>query len=362
MLLTAGLLSLRAQVPNDPGKPQPPAESPVESKVPGPAAPAGLALAEVAKLPQVVRLRPRSGLAVPTPPFSLKGLVENRRMSPDTASRWQAILAAGIAPKEREDWLKRLKDPRQPDLPAQRYAIFHGTGLPALRRVLGAYYDQVDRMSDEELFALAPWVVLGLRNAVPGTLIDITAPAAWYEIGFLIDVPLECFWRASADAAMPATESHPYDPKKFRRRFLFRNYTRDQARAFHRRVMAFMDEHEREDYDAIAAELAPRFEQDYAIATPRAYGPESRGGIQAPAELFQDGPGRKQLGSNEIGFFSRVESPDRAIRIRAVAIISGARNPMDGKQSRDSAHYERLARALARSLGLPFLDLRARRP
>jgi hypothetical protein len=82
---------------------------------------AGVTLKEAGAIPQITRLRPRPGLEIPTPPFSLAGLAEGRKMAPTMVEQWRTCLAQEIDPGLRTQWLGQLLHPVPGALPGHRY-------------------------------------------------------------------------------------------------------------------------------------------------------------------------------------------------------------------------------------------------
>ena len=59
----------------------------------------GFSLQDASHIPQVAILRPRAGMAIPNPPFSLRGLADIRKMPPGMVLQWQACLGRTLDPE-----------------------------------------------------------------------------------------------------------------------------------------------------------------------------------------------------------------------------------------------------------------------
>ena len=340
----------------------------VESKGGTQAAAGTITLEDAARIPQRDQLRLKGGMTVPIEPFSLEGLAESRKISSSLKDAWKAWLATDLNPKAHPGWAKDLADPDH--LPAKRYAFYHGLSVTRLRSVLGCYYDGVDSLSAEDVFALAPWVTLGLRHVISSTLLDVTLRNSWYEIGFFLDVAPECFYRMDpADAFVPmeVSGSGAFDQTSFRAKFRSVNpYTQEQE----------------EEYKAglkgkgplYARTFKPEFEKAKGIRS--AYGPMV-GWLRGPKSLFYNPELARKGGlltdedaeqgslnkdsTNEVAFFSRISQPDRSVRITAVVVTGKGISPIASPGSADDKgldHYIGLARALAGRFHVPFYDLR----
>jgi len=302
---------------------------------------------------------------IPNPPFSLAGLAEDRKMAPAMADRWRTCLTQEIDANLQAGWLLRLKHPLPGALPGRRYAIFHGIGMSSQRRLLTSYYENSDELRAQDVFALSPWIVLGLRNGISGTLIDVTRPRTWYPIGFLLDVPLECIFTTSKTDAYVPMEATPYDQQAFRRRFLGQNpLTMEQRTALRERIHQYILDHDMDPQDLgdqieATNELEAPFREEQGFKP--AFGPKSRKDILDPATLLGDPYDIDRAVFNEVGFFSRISDPERSVRITAVVITSSGKyaTAVDWPDAHpDNNNYETQARQLAKRLGLPFYDLR----
>ncbi len=259
------------QVPHAAGPGDPTGES---KAAPAPL-PRSVSLEEIKALAPTAHLRPRPGLEIPNPPFSLLGLDPRRQATPAVAQQWRDLLGLEIDPALRQEWLEHLAHPVPAALPAHRFAIFHGIGMSSQRRLLRSHYENADDLGTGQVFALSPWVVLALRNGISTTLIDVTRPRTWYPIGFLLDVPLECIFVASPADAMVPMEGVPFDQKAFRERFRHENpLSADQEAAFDAFVQSYQIAHPRVGLRLAELErLKQAFEQQTGIIPTRAYGP-----------------------------------------------------------------------------------------
>jgi len=324
----------------------------------------GISLREASLLPQIATLKPRAGLDIPTPAFSLAGLDDRRKMSPQQVELWQACLNVPLDAEMAKAWRTELADPRQEVLPPGRYALFHGIGMSSQRRLLQCYYENADELSTEQVFALSPWVVLGLRNAVSCTLIDVTCPRTWYPIGFLLDVPLECIFTTHPNDAFVPMEFVPYDQQAFRRKFLGLNpFTPEQRQALREKINKHIQDHglDADDPDVeseVADQLVGPFREEQGIKP--AYGPRSRADLLAPAALLGNPRDPDLCRFNEVGVFSRITDPERSVRITAVVITGSGKyaTAVDAPDVKPDPFYENLARQLAERLHLPLFDLR----
>jgi hypothetical protein len=339
------------------------AAEPLERKEPsrGPGLPVGLE--EVIRWPEIAPLRPRPGMTIPNPPYSLAGLVENRKMQPDMVVAWQACLARALEPATLEEWKKHLRTPAQEALPGYRYALFHGLGMDSQRRLLSCYYTDIETLTSAQVFALSPWVVLGLRNLISATLIDVTYPRTFYPIGLLLDVPLEnIFNTLDVDANTPM-EKHPYNQAQFRRRFLLQNpYTPEEEQAFEASCDRFEQEKGLKALPYAARQsLLSNFYQDYEKDHPHsmAYGPRPSG-IKSPDFLIGNPYDKYNYKKNEVALFAHTADPAHSVRIKAVVITSSGsyRTGVPPLDHKPEGYYEDLARILAGRLGVPFYDLR----
>jgi hypothetical protein len=323
----------------------------------------GVTLETVKTLPQIAHLKPRPGMEIPNPPFSLHGLDERRKPTPAVAGQWRTLLGLEIDPALKKEWLADLTHPVPGCLPGHRFAIFHGIGMSSQRRLLKSYYENADDLGSEDVFALSPWVVLGLRNAISATLIDVTRPRTWYPIGFILEVPLECIIDANpADAYLPM-EAFPYDQKAFRQRFLHENpLSPAQEAAFNEFFQNYLAAHPRPRLEELER-LHKTFEAQTGIIATQAYGPKEP--IRPPADLVGVPPyNPERYGFNEVGFFSRTTDPVRSVRITAMVITSSGTYPTGASapDAKPDGFYETLARAMAERLHLPLYDLRRVHP
>jgi hypothetical protein len=312
---------------------------------------------EVAKtIPQVAHLRPRPGLEIPNPPFSLAGLDAKRKPAPAVARQWQDLLALGIDPPLNQVWLAHLEHPVPGSLPAHRFAFFGGIGMEPMRRLLQCYYENTGDLSTEDVFALAPWVNLALRNAISITLIDVVHPLTWYPVGFLYDVPLECIIDAYPHDAYTPMERPPYDQKAFREVFHLKNpWSDEQAEAFEAFEMRYRADHPR----ARVETMIQAFEQQPGHVSTWAYGPKET--LRPPSDLVGVPPfDYHRYGYNEVATFSRITEPARSVRIIGVALIGRGRykNGALPPDIKPDGFYEALAKAMAERLHLPLYDLR----
>jgi hypothetical protein len=361
--LTAALLvglngPLPAVVPG--GPPDPGAASPDER--------ARVSLDDLLRLGHLApTLIPKPAMEIPNPPYSLRGLAESRKMSPEMVSQWRTWLDRRMDLKELEAWRSSLLHPSQETLPVHRYAIFHGFGTDSLRRLLDSYYTHPETLNSQEVFALSPWVVLALRNVVSGTLIDVTKPVTWYQIGFLVDVPLECLWkmdRVDAYVPMESRQGSNYVQARFRELFRFKNPFTTEDEAVVDRA---------EDEYAASAELGHlsltrrnlrlmNFRKDYLakhFPGTTAYGPPDHESLLPPDLLLGEQGVAK---GNEAAFFTRITDPDRQVGLTAVVLTGRGNDTGVPPDLADQPFYEDQARLLAQRLGLPFYDLRLKPP
>jgi len=331
------------------------------------AAPAGIDLGNLPALPALGKPRLRPGLEVPNPPFSLEGLSDARRMPADRIPAWRACLEERIPAERREAWRLSLREPGNPALPERRYALFHGLGMSSQRRLLNAYYENAKDLTSAEVFSLTPWIVLGLRNVVSATLIDVTDPCTIYELGFLMDAPLETIWKTDPNDAyvpMEGNKDAPYDQRAFRDLFKGKNPLSPELEALWEKEATRFDLERNYSSQPLVARrrLDREFQEAFDKAHPPtfAYGPVKADDLRPPAELLSTPENRNV---NEVATFSRITHPDHHITLRAVVFVaSGTRaTAVAAEDLRDAAFYEEQARELARTLGLPFLDLRPAR-
>lgn len=347
-----------------------------ELKAPPERKQASAGLENVQDLPGIAHLRPRPGMVIPNPPFSYAGLSELRTMPPELVRQWQACLDTRMDPSLVAEWKKSLVTQTQEALPTHRYALFHGLGMASQRRLLRCYYDNVDSLSSAEAFALSPWIVLGLRNLISGTLIDVTYPRTFYPIGFLLEAPLENIWKTQETDAHVPMENHPYDQDDFRRGyFLIQNpYTPEQEAAYEAAYHKFFADKGMTGYinSTLRRTLEKEFDSKYEAEHPhtRAYGPQSRELLLAPSVLMGNPYDDVGFNRNEVAFFAHTTPPARSIRIQAVVLVSSGpystgvtdKQGIRGQDEKPEAYYEDQARILALALHVPFYDLRRATP
>ena len=87
--------------------------------------------------------------------------------------------------------------------------IAHAISFASQRRVLNAYFSDVNTLSAEQLIHFAPFIVLAVRQLISGSLIDVKSTMksgclTRNGMGFLLKVPPSCLYVASpVDANVP---------------------------------------------------------------------------------------------------------------------------------------------------------------
>jgi hypothetical protein len=302
--------------------------------------------------PKTYGLKPFENVSIiPTPIFDLKDCDTERMMPGEIKKEFSEVLLSGD------------------------YFIYHGIGLGSLYRILSCYYEGIDKLSDKEIFNLAPWVMLNLRTVLSTTLVYEKNPKTWYKVGFILEVPSsDLVYKASTtDACIPmeGTNDSPFgngfnfNQKKVINHYYTENSVifKDNDKEEYKKILK--QQYEEDDFFDID-KFRENFIKEKGYKKTFGYGPESSYELRSLPEIIKNTKDEDRVGSNEVAIFHGVKNQKGKqfnIKIKGIVLTGSGQwttytDKIKNCHPDNNDYYENLAIELAKKLDLPLYDLR----